>query len=96
MNGGQSMSNEHFECEPCDGTGDFFVDKAEFLCMYPEKCDCLACDKESTSNSDWCFLEGCSITEDGVREHLPSDMKDRLVIEFKNAVAENPQVLEEE
>jgi DnaJ-class molecular chaperone len=27
MNGGQSMSNEYFECELCDGTGEVVADE---------------------------------------------------------------------
>jgi hypothetical protein len=100
LNGGQSMSNEYIECEICEGSGVFLMDRTDYLILFPDECDCFACDGvEMGIEGDWCFLEGCDVTEDGIREHhgnIRPIRKTELVIAFKEAVAENPKVLEEE
>jgi hypothetical protein len=69
LNGGQSMSNEYFPCEACEGSGTFLMDRTEYLCLFPDKCDCIACVgiEKGHPDDEWCFLHACDITEDGVR-----------------------------
>jgi len=99
LNGGQSMSNEYFPCEACEGSGTFLMDRTEYLCLFPDECDCIACVgiEKGHPDGEWCFLHACDITEDGVREHQPR-YRDfhRLVIEFTELAKENPKVLEDE